>query len=196
MHRLVLCCLLAAPLPLGAQWQLTLTSATASIRGDSRNPLGDPPTELRVDHPTIGAFGVSRDVGRWRLGFASRYTAADLSEVGGGTAATNLDAVRAFGISTEGGFRVFGHVGGPSLYALAGATLERWSFSQLDSDRSRGAVQGAVEADLPAGRRWIALIRAEVAAGPSVFSNEEIPEGFTLATHWRSGIGVGVGWRP
>jgi hypothetical protein len=196
-HRILL--LLVAPCLVrsaAAQTDVALLGGSVATRGNARSDAGADQPELRPDHTGTLMLAVRRRFGAWRVGGAVRHTSADLAEVGSGTAVVTRGALRAWGAGIELGRRVAGTAGGADLLALAGAAFDRWRFVDLEGPaRWRAALTGALEARLPAGRRWAALIRAEAMAGPSLFSSDELPAEFHRRAAWRYGVLVGLARR-
>ena len=190
---------LAAPCmvrTVAAQTEFALLAGNAATRGNARGDAGTDQPELRPDHTGTIALAVQQQMAAWRIDGIVRHTAADLAEVGAGTAVVTRGVLKAWGFGAELGRRVAGTSAGASVFALVGATADRWRFVDLEGpSRWRVALTGAVEARLPAGGRWAALIRAEAMAGPSLFSSDELPTGFHRQLAWRYGLLVGLARR-
>lgn len=189
----LLCLLLCVPLTLPAQWRLALTTGSSTVRGDARDDADTDRPELRDDHPSTIRLALGRDAGAWRISAGVEHIGADISESSASTAIVTPAALHAWGAMAEAGRRLAGHSGTAALYLLVGGELTHWSFDMADgSGRSRGAVQGAAELDFPVGRRWSAVVRGEVATGGSVFSADELPDGFARISRRRSGVNLGI----
>jgi len=190
------CLLLIATHPMHAQWRAMLLIGSATSRGDARAELDPQRPELRADRPGSITIGVAHDAGPWRLAIDLHRTSADLTEAGTSSSVTTPDLLKAWGAGVEVGRRIAGRSDAAVLMIVAGATYDRWTFDLTDnSPRSRAAARGALEADLPIGRRWSAVIRWQATVGPSVFNANELPDGFTSRTAIRSGIGLGLSVR-
>ncbi len=184
---------LLCPATLAAQYQVAVLAGSAASRGNARSDIGPDHPELRPDNATAVAVAVRRWSGRWRADAVVRRTTADLSEIGPGTALVTRGALEAWGGGVLIGRRLTGSARRASLAALLGAGVDRWRFVGIDgASRWRGAGWGALEADLPAGGRWLALIRGDVAVGPSLFDAGELPSEFRATPAWRYGISLGV----
>ncbi len=193
MQLRTLCLLLSAPVALHAQWRVALTAGSSTVRGDARDDADTDRPELRDDHPATVRVAVGRNAGPWRFSAGIEHTDADISESSASTAIVTPAALHAWGAMAEAGRRIAGHAGTAALYLLLGGELTHWSFDLAEgAGRSRGAVQGAAEFDFPMGRRWSAVVRGEVATGGSVFSADELPDGFARISRRRAGMNLGI----
>lgn len=188
--------LCSAPTALAAQWRLALLAGTSSTRGDARDEMDPARPEIRATGPTTITLAVARDAGAWRVGIDVHRANADVAEVSATTAVTTRDALRAWGGALEVGRRLLGRTPGPTLHALIGAGIDRWAF-QLDdaAPRWRTTGRGALEAAMPIGAAWRAVIRAQATVGPSVFDQGELPDGFVQRAAVRTGVILGIARR-
>lgn len=192
MRHLLLCLLVCtASSALNAQWRVALLSGSATSHGDARDDVDPAHPEFHADHPATLTVAVARETGRWRVGVEGHHSTADLSEVSASAAVTTFGAFDAWGAGFEVGVRIAGQSSTPTLRAGVGLGGDRWSFAGAPA-RWRAAAHGALEADFPIGRRWSAVVRGEVTAGPSVFTTAELPEGFRQRAMWRTGFALGI----
>ena len=194
MRRILILLLVATAVPpLGAQWRVTLLSASPTARGDARNDADPARPEFHADHPSIQSLAVARDVGRWRAGVEVRRTTADLSEVSRDISVTTGGVFEAWGTGIEVGVRLAGTGARGELRAGLALDGDRWHLAG-GAARWRAAARGALELDLPVSHRLGAVIRGEATTGPSVFLAGELPEGFARRDLWRTGIAIGLAW--
>ena len=196
MRSLSVVLLLFAPVPAAAQWRLTLLHGTAEVWGHSRDEGSPDHLAFLPDRPSSNVLVVGRDLGRTRLSVEVRRTTADLTLRGPGTAIVTRSALHAWGVALEGGRRLAGADGRPTLHGSLGVLMERWDFDvNASGARWRAAGHGALEVGVPITRRWQGIFRGEMMAGPSVFSADELPEGYVRKAGWRRGVMLGAGWR-
>jgi len=180
----------------GAQWHVAALAGNAAAHGDARNDTDPAHPEFHADRPATIAIALARDAGAWRMSVEVRRSSADLSEVGNSAVVVSTrGAFDAWGAGVELGHRLAGRLPGPTLHAVVGGGADRWRLEQSPA-RWRPSMRGAMEADLPLGKRWFAVLRGEATMGPSVFTAEELPEGFAQRRMWRTGVVLGVarGW--
>jgi hypothetical protein len=193
-HILLTVLLLAGPTALTAQWRLAVLTCTATSHGDARDDSDPTHPEFHVDRPVTLTLALARDAGTWRVSLEGRRLTADLSEVSRSVAVTTFGAFEAWGAGIELGVRIAGHPSAAELRAGLGLGADRWSLEGA-SARWRATTAGSLEADFAVARGWNAVVRGAVTIGPSVFSAEELPEGFARRTSWRTGIALGVARR-
>ncbi|HEY4099275.1 MAG TPA: hypothetical protein VGM20_00200 [Gemmatimonadales bacterium] len=194
-RALLLILLLALPghTPLCAQWSATLLGGSITSRGDARDALDPDHPEIRADRLAVVTVAIGRTIGRWRVGLEGRHAGADLSEASAAAVVTTPGVLSAWGAGFEVATRIVGRAPRPSLEVALGAGADRWSFDLSDdSPRWRSTLRGALEASLPLGGRWDAVIRGEVTRSPSIFRTAELPEGFQSLTAWRRGVVLGI----
>ncbi|MGH7583773.1 MAG: hypothetical protein ACREL5_11160 [Gemmatimonadales bacterium] len=195
--RFLCAAVLIVPLRVGAQWHVALLGGTATTQGDSRDTLAADHAEIRADRMTVATLAIERAGEAWRVGAELRRLTGDLSEV---TASASIDArgvVSAWGAAVTVRRRITPGMGA-ALWALVGAGADRWSFDLAGGDpRWRLALHAALESEFPVGGDWSVLVRAGVTAGPSIFREDEVAEGFTRQTALRPGYAVGLArrWR-
>ena len=182
--------------PATAQWRLTLLHGTASVTGHSRDESTPDHLAFLPDRPHSDALAVSREFGGNRLALELRRTGADLALRGPGTTIVTRGALHAWGAAVGVARRLAGTSGRPTLRGGLSALLERWTFDLGDgAARWRVAGRGTLEVDLPIAGRWDGVLRGELTASPSVFTAEELPEGYVRKLGWSRGIEIGAGWR-
>jgi hypothetical protein len=187
--------LLAAP-PLQAQWQLAARHGTASSHGDAEADLDPAHAALQAYRPATWTVALARDLGAWRLALELHRTTADLAEVGPSSRVTTNDVLAAWGTALEFGLRLAGQPGRAMLWLGGGGVIDRWTFDvAVNSPRTRVAARGSLDAELPIGRQWGAVIRTELLSGPSVFRADELPEGFSTRRATRIGVALGLARR-
>lgn len=197
MRSLIFSLLLFIPFhTAAAQWRLTLLHGTASAWGYSRDDSSPDHAAFLPDRPNSYAIAIGRDFGRHRVTLDLRRTGADLALRGPGTTIVTRGALHAWGAALEGARRLAGAAGRPTLHSGLGVIVERWNFDLGASEaRWRMAGRGALEVGLPITRRWNGVLRGELTASSSIFSAEELPEGYVRRTGWRTGMVIGAGWR-
>lgn len=196
--RILYCllCLLTGPAALPAQWRVTLLSGTATSHGDARDDIDPAHPEIHAENPFSLALSLTRRTRAWRVGAEIHYLAADLAELSGSAAVSTRGVLKGWGTAAEIARRVAGRDGAPALHAVAGVAMDRWSFDLAESaPRWRVSIRGALEAEFPFGASWGAVIRGQVAGGPSFFEQEELPEGFAPRMAVRIGMLLGVSRR-
>ena len=140
------------------------------------------------------ALGMALHRGAWRLRVAARYSEAGLAVWSDGAALITPKAMHAWGATVELGRQISGDGGDdPALRAGLGAEMNQWSFTEADDDaRWRPALVGALEGSIRITGQWRMLVRGEVATGPSLFDEDELPDGYARRRALRHGIGFGV----
>jgi hypothetical protein len=175
-----------------AQWSLSLRAGNAASHGDARNDTDPAHPEFHADRPATTTIALGRDLDAWRISAEVRRTTADLSEIGNSSVVVSTrGAFEAWGAGIEVGHRLAGRLPGATLHGSAGVGADHWQLD-LSAARWRPSVRGALEADFPIGQRWFVVLRGEAAAGPSVFTAEELPEGFAQRRMWRTGVALGI----
>jgi hypothetical protein len=190
-HLFLAALIFAGSTALNAQWRLAALGASATSHGDARDDSDPSHPEFHADRPVTLTLALARNAGRWRLGVEGRHRTADLSEVSRSVAVTTFGAFEAWGAGLELGVRIAGQPSAAELRASLGIGGDRWSLEGA-SARWRANAAGSLEADFAVARGWTAVVRGEVTLGPSLFRSEELPEGFSRRTNWRTGIALGV----
>lgn len=192
----ILFLLLSGPSSLAAQWQVALLHGTATSHGDAQADLDPAHPELQANRPDTWTIALAREYSGWRLGIDLHRTTADLAELGASSSVTTNSVLAAWGAGFELARRIAGKLAAPSLLLAGGVIADRWTFDVTsNTTRTRVAVRGALEAALPISRTWGAVIRGELLAGSSVFTQEELPEGFSTRRATRLGIALGIARR-
>lgn len=197
MRSLTVSLLLLVPLhPAAAQWRLTLLQGSSAVSGHSHDESSPDHPAFLPDRPNSYTLAIGRKFSSSRLMLEVRRTRADLALRGPGTTIVTRGALHAWGAALEGARRLAGTAGRPTLHGGLGVVLERWNFDLGDGEaRWRVAGRGALEVDLPITGRWNGVLRGEMTASPSVFTADELPEGYVRKTGWSRGIEIGAGWR-
>ncbi len=178
-----------------AQWHVTAMHGSGTVSGHSRDDSGPEVLGFLPDRPSSFALAIGHDLGGIRVSLEVRRTSADLALRGDNTLIVTTGALHAWGGALEGARRVVGRDGQPTLRAGLGLLAERWTFDIAGSDpRWRAAARGALEVTVPIAGHWNGVLRGELAAGPSLFRLEELPEGYGRRMGWRRGIVLGIGW--
>lgn len=181
--------------PLAAQWQVQLVTTSARAAGHARADNDPDRPEVVPHHPVTLALTMVRPLGRWHLAGTVRRTHSDLAISGGETAVVTRGALRAWGAGVELGRRLAGAAASPSVAAVLGGGVERWSFPTSGGEpRFLLAVHGALEGRVPLTRRWLGIVRGEAAVSGSLFTPSDLPPDYTVRAGWRWGFGLGVGW--
>lgn len=192
---LTACCLVPWH-PATAQWRLALEHGSANAAGYSIDRSGPDPLAFLLDRPRSTVLAVSRDLGRQRLSLELRRTDADLALSGPGTVLVTRGAMHAWGAGFEAARQLAGQPDRPRLHAAVGALLERWDFDVgMSAPRTRLAGRAALEAEVPLTPHWSGLLRGELMVGSSIFTAEELPEGYTPRMGRRAGMVLGLARR-
>lgn len=190
---LLLSALLLTPCHLAAQWRLALATGPATTAGHSRDDLDSDHAEILPDHPATWSVGVSREHGAWRLRLDGSRISSDLAIRGSTTSLVTRDALSGWGVGLEASRRLLGQRELPSLWGGLGVAGEHWSFTTVGGDaRWRATLRGSLQLDLPLSLHWAALVRGEAFVGSSLFSEDELPEGYSLHPALRAGLLLGV----
>lgn len=192
--RLLLSLLLPATLP--AQWHLAVRTAVIDHAGHAFDALdAEEPTLGPADSRDIGV-AVGLDRGRWRAAISVRTDRPDLQLVGGESGIITRGAFQNTDVGVEVGPRLLGRPGAPELHALAGVTVTRWSFPELqDPARNRLALTLATEGSLPLRGHLHGVLRLEGYLGASLFEDADLPEGYQARGARRLGLALGLRWR-
>lgn len=193
-HIMLSVLLLTGATALNAQWRIAALSGSATSHGDARDDSDPAHPEFHADRPATLTVVLAREAGPWRVSAEGRHSTADLSEVSRAVAVTTFGAFEAWGAGVELGVRIAGHSSTPELRAGLGLGGDRWSLDGAPA-RWRVTARGSLEADFPLARAWSAVVRGEATTGPSIFTADELPEGFTQRGMWRTGIALGVARR-
>lgn len=203
MRRRPLGLLLVLPLlmhpaqPLTGQWQMQLVASGARAAGHARAEADPDRPEVAPHHPVTLALTMVRPLGAWHLAGTVRRMHSDLAIRGGETAVVTRGALRAWGAGLELGRRVIGPADSPSVTALLGGSLERWTFPTSGGEpRFLTAVHGALEGRVPLSRHWHGIVRGEAAVSGSLFTAADLPPDYAARAGRRWGIGIGMGWLP
>jgi len=190
---LLLSALLLTPRHLSAQWHLALATGPATTSGHSRDDLDPEQAQILPDHPATWSVGISREQGAWRLRIDGSRITSDLAIRGSTTSLVTRDALSAWGVGLEVSHHLLGIPASPALWGGIGVIGERWSFSTAGGDsRWRAALRGSLQLDLPFSTRWAALVRGEAFVGGSLFTTDELPEGYSRHAAVRAGLLLGV----
>jgi hypothetical protein len=190
---LLLSALLLTPSHLPAQWRLAVATGPATTSGHSRDDLDSEHAEILPDHPATWSVGISRERGAWRLRLDGSWISSDLAIRGSTTSLVTHDALSAWGLGIEGSRRLLGPAASTSLWGGIGVIGERWSFATAGGDsRWRAALRGSLQLDVPFSSSWAALVRGEASVGSSLFSADELPEGYSRHKALRAGLLLGV----
>ncbi len=187
---------LLCPPALAAQYQLAVLAGSAASHGNARSDIGPDHPELRPDNATAVAVAVRRWSGtlarRRRAPPHHRRPFRNRSRHGG----RHPRGARGMGWRRRSiGRRLAGAADAePASRRCSGAGRGPLAIrgDRRRQPMARRRAAPPLEADLPAGGRWLALIRGEVAVGPSLFDAGELPADFRATPAWRYGISLGV----
>ncbi|MEP6590806.1 MAG: hypothetical protein ABJC19_06460 [Gemmatimonadota bacterium] len=179
--------------PLAAQWRLSLAAGPATTSGHSLDGTQDDRPAILPDHPQPWTLTLARQVGAWRLGIDGSRITADLAVRSSTTSLATRGALSAWGTGVELAHRVAARRDGWALWGGVGAVYERWTFDVAGGDaRWRAAARAALQLDIPLATHWDGLLRGELGAGPSLFRNGELPEGYQRRGARRAALLLGV----
>ncbi len=183
---------LVAPLP--AQWSASLVIARTATAGYLASDDG---SEFRPDSPHEYTLTLAREARSWRVRAGARVIRAGLTVSDGEVSLVTHGLVRGNGLVADISRRVLGDGVAPTLRAGLGGELVRWTVGGLDDSRHWvAAAIGSLEGSVAIGWRMRALVRGEVAAGPSIFHDDVATDGFVLKRAIRHGVALGVSVTP
>ncbi len=183
---------LAAPLP--AQWSASLAVARTATAGYLASDDG---SEFRPGSPHEYTLTLGREMRSWRVRAGARVIRASLTVSDGEVSLSTHGLVRGNGLVADVSRRVLGDGVAPTLRAGLGGELVRWTVAGLDDSRHWvAAATGSLEGSVAIGWRMRALVRGEVAAGPSIFHDDVATDGFVLKRAIRHGVALGVSVTP
>lgn len=191
--RFGLFCSLLVPALLPAQFDLTVRSGFVAHGAHATDGVASGAPTFRPGSGGEAAVALGARVGTWRVAVAMRRAPADLVLRGDDAGIITPDAITATAVGLELGRRLAGAPGGPELDAFLGAERVSWSFPGLDEPtRSGWGGLVALEGVVPFGRRAAGVVRLEGARGGSLFTEEELPDGFARRGASRIGLSVGL----
>ena len=179
--------------PLAAQWRLSIATGPATTSGHSLNATQDDRPAILPDHPQPWTLTLMRQMGAWRLGIDGSRITADLAVRGTTSSLATRGALSAWGTGVELARRITARHDGFALWGGVGAVYERWAFDVAGGDaRWRPAARAALQLDIPLATHWNGLLRGELSAGPSLFRDGELPEGYQRRGARRAALLLGV----
>jgi hypothetical protein len=135
------------------------------------------------------------DRGEWRVAVFLRRAPADLILRGAEAGVITPDALRATGLGLEVGHLLAGRLGQPSLHLLLVLERTNWSFPLLNEPARHGWGGGAaLEGAVPLGGRFAGILRLDGARTGSLFSEDELPQGYQRQPATRMGLSLGLRW--
>ncbi|MBA2291951.1 MAG: hypothetical protein H0W15_05775 [Gemmatimonadales bacterium] len=196
MHAGYLSALLAAGLatPLSAQWSASLVVARTATAGYLASDDG---SEFRPGSPREYTLTLGTEARAWRIRAGARVIRASLTVSDGEVSLVTHGLVRGNGWVADISRRVLGDGVAPTLRAGVGGELVKWTVGGLDdSQHWVAAAIGSLEGSVAIGWRMRALVRGELAAGPSIFHDDVATDGFVLKRAIRHGVALGVSITP
>lgn len=186
-----LAALACAATPLAAQWSLGAEIGLLACRGGaSDTATSGTPNTLRPSQGATYALRVQRSFGTFGAGMSFLYSSTGVGAENEETTVEAKSSMELLELAPEA-FVVLARPGaGGAVLLHAGILLDHWSL-QTDG-RDRVAALAAVSLDWPMTGRWSGTFRAGLAVGPSVFDEEEMPDGFKRHATWRRSIAAGV----
>lgn len=191
LRRLLALLLLPAVLP--AQVHLTVRAGFVAhgAHATDGTATGSPTFRPGTGGEIAAALGA--DFAAWRVEFAARRAPADLVLRGGDLGVITPDALTATGLAIGLGRRLVGGPGRATVHALLAAEWTRWTFPGLaEPPRSGWGGVLAVEGAVPLGGRLHGVVHLDAARSPSVFSDDDLPDGFARNAASRVGLSVGI----
>lgn len=187
---------LFVPAGLSAQIHFTALVGVADHSGHATD-LSD------GEHPSFGpattresAIALGVDRGPWRIALRFRRESPDLILVGETSGIITRDALSASHLGLELGRRILGHRPEPSLHLVGGAGITRWEFPGFeDAPRNRYGAWLALDGGLPLHAHIEGVLRLEALTSTSLFTSEDLPEGYTSRSARRFGLSLGLRWR-
>jgi hypothetical protein len=177
--------------PLAAQWsvgaEIGLLACAGGATDTSASGNGN---TLRPSTGTTYALRIARRFGRFGAGVSVLSMHAGAVAENDETLVELKGSIELLQVAPEM-FVVLARPGtGGALLLHAGVQLDHWS---VDSDgRDRVAGLAALSLDWPMTGRIVGTFRGGLAVGPSVFKEEELPDGFQSRLSWRGTIAAGV----
>jgi len=186
----VVVCSLLAP-PLAAQWSVGVEIGLQACAGaaSDTSPSGNGNT-VRPSQGTTYALRVQRRSGAFGAGVGVLYSRAGAEATNEESTVELKDRMELFELAPEFFVVVARPAAGGAVLLHAGVVVDRWSLETVD--RNRVAALAAVSLDWPMTDRLSGTFRAGLAVGPSVFEEEEVPNGFERRTTWRRSITAGM----
>ncbi len=191
--RRTLLSLLLLPAALSAQVDLTIRSGFAAHGAHAADEHASGAPSFRPGTAAEAAIAIGVRRGSWRVAVTLRRAPADLILRGSDAGIITPDALAATAMALELGHRIAGSPGRATLSLLAGVERVRWSFPGLDEPaRSGWGALAALEGTTRLAARLDILVRVDAARTASLFTDEELPTGFTRMSASRIGLSVGI----
>jgi hypothetical protein len=195
---LVLMAMLVAQAPGAVQAQVHLTVQTSLVehRGHAYDALDSEGASLMPATAREFAIGIGMDRGTWRLSLTAATSSPDLLVLGDDTGIVTRNVLESTTLGIAIGPRILGGPGQAELHLLAGATINRWSFSYLgDPARNRTLFTIAAEGAMPLTGSIRGVMRLEGGFGSSLFYQDDLPEGYQTRGARRVSMAVGLRWQ-
>jgi len=195
---LVLMAMLMVQVPdtLQAQVHLTVQTSLVEHRGHAYDALDPGGAALMPATVREFALGIGMDRGTWRVSLTAANSSPDLLVMGEGSGILTGDVLESTVLGLAIGPRMFGGPDQAELHLMAGASLNRWSFSGLgDPPRNRVLFTLAAEGALPLTRSIRGVLRLEGGFGSSLFDQADLPEGYQTRSARRVSLAAGLRWQ-
>lgn len=191
--RLRLLALLLTPAALPAQVHLTIRTGFVAHAAHATDgaATGSPTFRPGTAGDIAAALGIDR--GAWRAELSLRRAPADLVLRGSDIGVITPDALTATGLAVGLGRRLAGAPERATLHVMLAAERTRWSFPGLaEPARSSWGALVALEGAVPLGGRLHGVVHLDAARSGSLFSDDDLPDGFARKVASRIGLSVGL----
>lgn len=183
---------LFAAVPLPAQWTAGAEIGMLRFWGAAADTVtSDDPSRARPSPSAGYAVRVERRFGSLGIGIGVLHSSGGVGVENGSVAVEEKGALKLDEVTPEASLRVAKPGPGGALLVHVGPVIDRWSPADMPR-RTRVGARAAVSLDLPIAGRWTGAFEAGVALSPSVFWNDEVPEGYVLRAMWRRALSAGI----
>jgi hypothetical protein len=186
--------LVAAP-SLAAQWSVGVEVGMLGFGGSAFD------TSAAIDPATIRpspgrAYGlrVQRRSGAFGIGLGVLYSSTGVGAEGRSIVVEEKGVLKLYEVAPEVLILVARPGAGGALCIHLGPLLDIWSLSG-EKNRTRVAAQVAVSLDWPMIGRLTGTFQAGVGLGPSVWEEDELPDGYARRATWRRALSAGINLR-
>lgn len=187
---------LARPVPAAAQWGIAVEVGAARFGGTSRDSSGSPDSlALRPYHATAWGLVVSRGFGRARLDLAVRHAAPGIAGDAKDFAFVFKGDAEFLEVAPGVSVALFALPGGARLRAEAAPAVTFWRITGAAS-RVRWGGEAALAYEWPIAPGFEGVVRAGLAASPSVLEADELPPELRRRATWRRTVSLRVRWLP
>ncbi len=178
------------PASLTAQVRIGATASTFVFSGATDG--ADPTVRPHGSYAWGGAASFQRHAWTARLGIAASSPGLIVGD--DAVQITDRSVLGLLVVEPAVARRVLTAGTGGTLWVEAGPSMHRWTPYGEDPRTRWGAVVASVWRQA-ATHRLDLSVRAHVSASPSPFTEDDLPDELQLATLWRWGVTLELGWR-